>query len=117
MTPVEPVLRSRDDMGHLMQHLHVAPTPPSHTAAQPISKSVDNLVLACLQKDPALRPTSVDEVLRSAVTGTTDVWDEDSARTWWERHLPHNCGWSHRTRETKVETQTEPVWLIPSWRN
>ena len=47
----EPVFRSRDDMGHLMQHLHVAPTPPSHSAEQPIPKSVDDLVLACLQKN------------------------------------------------------------------
>jgi eukaryotic-like serine/threonine-protein kinase len=30
----EPVFRSRKDMGHLMQHLHVAPTPPSHSAEQ-----------------------------------------------------------------------------------
>ena len=45
-----------------MQHLHVASTPPSHSAEQPIPKSVDDLVLACLQKDPALRPTSVDQV-------------------------------------------------------
>jgi serine/threonine protein kinase len=46
-----------------------------------IPKSVDDLVLACLQKDPALRPTSVDQVLRCAMTGTADdVWDEESAR-------------------------------------
>ncbi|HEU4887422.1 MAG TPA: serine/threonine-protein kinase, partial [Thermoanaerobaculia bacterium] len=114
----EPVFRSRDDMGHLMQHLHVAPTPPSLSAEQPIPKSVDDLVLACLQKDPALRPTSVDEVLRCAMTGTTDdVWDENSARKWWEMHLPDNGGWSHGTRETKVETHTESAWLFPSWRN
>jgi hypothetical protein len=105
-------------MGHLMQHVHVAPTPPSQTAEQPIPKSVDDLVLACLQKDPALRPTSVDEILRCAMTGTTDdVWDEDSAREWWEMHLPGNGGGSHRTGETKVETHTESAWLIPSWRN
>jgi hypothetical protein len=74
--------------------------------------------LACLQKDPALRPTSVDEVLRWAITGTADdVWDEESAREWWEMHLPDECGWSDRTRETKVETHTASAWLIPSWRN
>jgi eukaryotic-like serine/threonine-protein kinase len=114
----EPVFRSRNDIDHLMQHLHAAPTPPSHTAEQPIPKSVDDLVLACLQKDPALRPASVDEVLRRAMTGTADdVWDEESARTWWEMHLPDNRGSSHRTRETKVETHTESAWLIPSWRD
>jgi eukaryotic-like serine/threonine-protein kinase len=114
----EPVFRSRNDIDHLMQHLHSAPTPPSHSAEQPIPKSVDDLVLACLQKDPALRPTSVDEVSRYAMTGTADdVWDEESARKWWEIHLPDNRGSSHRTRETKVETHTESAWLIPSWRD
>jgi serine/threonine protein kinase len=114
----EPVFRSRNDIDHLMQHLHVAPTPPSHSAEQPIPKSVDDLVLACLQKDPALRPTSVDEVSRYAMTGTADdVRDGESARKWWEMHLPGNRRWSHRTRETKVETHTESAWLIPSWRD
>jgi serine/threonine protein kinase len=77
----EPVFRSRNDIDHVMQHVHAAPTPPSHSAEQPIPKSVDDLVLECLQKDPALRPASVDQVLRCVMTGTTgDVWDEDSAR-------------------------------------
>jgi hypothetical protein len=62
-----------------------------------------------------MRPTSVDEVSRYAMTGTADdVWDEESARKWWEVHLPDKRGWSHRTRETKVETHTESAWLIPS---
>jgi hypothetical protein len=34
-----------------------------------------------------------------------------------EMHLPDNCGWSDRTRETRVETHTESAWLIPSWRD
>jgi hypothetical protein len=51
------------------------------------------------------------------MTGTADdVWDEESARKWWEMHLPDNCGWSHPARGTKVETHTESAWLIPSWR-
>ena len=51
------------------------------------------------------------------MTGTADdLWDEESARKWWEMHLPDNCGWSHRTRETKAETHTESACLIPSCR-
>ena len=113
----EPVFHSRNDMDHLMQHLHAAPTPPSHRAEQPIPKSVDDLVLACLQKDPALRPASVDQILRHAITGTADVWDEESARKWWDMHLPHSRGWIQSARETKVDKRTESTWLIPSWRD
>jgi len=96
--------------------LHVSSTPPSHSAEERIPKWVDDLVLACLQKDPDLRPTSVDAVLRRGMVGMADeVWDEESARTWWEMHLPDNCG--HRARETEVETHTESARLIRSSRD
>ena len=111
----EPVFRSQNEMGYLIQHLHDAPSPPSHSAEHPIPKSVDDLVLACLEKDPSLRPSSVDEVLQRAVS--VDTWDGELARKWWEVHLPDHCGPNPVARATAVETHMESAWLIPSWRN
>jgi hypothetical protein len=34
-----------------------------------------------------------------------------------ESHLPDNRNWSHRARDTEVETHTESAWLIPSWKD
>ncbi len=94
----EPVFRARNQAQLFQQHLHEAPTPTSQVAGQPIPSAVDDLILDCLQKDPAFRPTNVDEVLRRATIATSSqVWDEDAARDWWERHLPDHCRWCDET--------------------
>jgi tRNA A-37 threonylcarbamoyl transferase component Bud32 len=113
----EPVFRSRNGMGFLMQHLHVTPAPPSRHAEHPISKSLDDLVLDCLQKDPALRPATVEEVLQRAMTATeSDSWDEQAARRWWEVHLPDRCV-SGPTPTATSRALTGSAWLVPSWRD
>jgi serine/threonine-protein kinase len=117
-----PVFRSRNRAQLLRQHLQEAPTPPSQTAEQPIPGAVDDLVLACLQKDPACRLASVDEVLRRAVSGTSGKgWDEEAARQWWKTHLPDNSGWSDLTSvpltsEPGVGAQPGRVWIVPTWK-
>jgi serine/threonine protein kinase len=74
----------------LMQHVQEEPIPPSHRTELEIPREVDELVLACLRKDPKLRPASADELLRMATTcRITDVWDQEAARNWWELHLPN----------------------------
>ena len=119
----EGVFRSRNRVQLLRQHLQEAPTPPSQSADQPIPRAVDDLVLACLQKDPASRPASVDEVSRRAMSGISgEVWDEEAARHWWKTHLPDNCGWSDPTSgpltsEPGVGAPPGPVWIVPAWRD
>ena len=62
--------------------------PPSQRTELPIPRELDALVLACLEKDPAKRPQSVEAVLdlmnryrhRAA-------WDNVAAKAWWDRHL------------------------------
>jgi serine/threonine protein kinase len=56
----ETVFRSRNDIDHLMQHLHVAPTPPSHSAEQPIplSRSTTSYSPVYKRIQPCARPAS-----------------------------------------------------------
>jgi hypothetical protein len=50
---------------------------------------LDDLVLACLEKNPLRRPQDAEEVLRMlARCGSAGKWDSDAARGWWEKHLP-----------------------------
>ena len=80
----QPVFGRDTAMKHLMRHVHDVPTPPSLRAKQRIPRAVDDLVLACLQKDPQDRPQSADVLFdMAAACVTRDSWDHQTARTWW----------------------------------
>jgi hypothetical protein len=105
-------------MKMFLQHLHTRPIPPSQRTELRIPREVDALVLACLEKDPAKRPQDAKAVLRLIeACQARQEWDEETARVWWEQHLPE------LTRPLTVvgapELSTEPA-LTPavstSWR-
>src|SRR4029450_7729179 len=60
------VFEAENSMQMLMHHLHTEPTRPSERSELPIPRELDNLILACLQKDPALRPQNAGELLNMA---------------------------------------------------
>jgi eukaryotic-like serine/threonine-protein kinase len=67
------------------KHLHAAPVAPS-SKRPGIPGSLDAIVLACLAKEPNLRPsdaTALARLLRQAEAG---AWTEDDAAAWWENH-------------------------------
>ena len=77
----------------LMQHLHTQPTRPSERSELPIPRELDDLVMACLQKDPALRPQNAGELLNLAYgCQCNEAWGQQEAREWWKAHLPHLTG-------------------------
>jgi serine/threonine-protein kinase len=80
-------------MKMFVQHLQKTPIPPSECTEMPIPREIDELVLACLEKDPCRRPHDAGEVLRvldrSRPGGT---WDRSTARAWWEKHLVEFTG-------------------------
>src|SRR5688572_3491367 len=77
----------------LLAHVQEEPVPPSQRTELPIPKEIDDLVLACLRKDPNQRPQNA-EVLLEMTCGckTGDCWSSDNAKSWWEKHLPEFTG-------------------------
>ena len=74
-------------MGLLMHHAGTAPSPPSARTDRPIPSALDQLVLACLAKDPAARPQSARELsLRLAEVDGASAWTQDRAQEWWVAH-------------------------------
>jgi serine/threonine-protein kinase len=83
------VFEADNSMQMLMHHLHTEPTRPSERSELPIPRELDDLVLACLQKDPTLRPQNAGELLGMAYScHCSDEWGQDHARRWWQSHLP-----------------------------
>jgi serine/threonine-protein kinase len=87
------VFEADTSMQMLLRHLHETPIPPSARTELPIPQELDDLVLACLQKDPKRRPQSAGELFRMAQTcRSCDGWSPDMAQAWWETHLPELTG-------------------------
>ena len=75
-------------MKMFVQHLGTPPIPPSQRSEIPIPPELDELVLACLEKDPARRPQSVDAVVQTMNRHwPRSSWDNAAAKEWWDRHL------------------------------
>jgi eukaryotic-like serine/threonine-protein kinase len=87
------VFEAESPMQMFLQHLHTRPIPPSQRTELRIPRQVDALVLACLEKDPAKRPQDAKAVLRLIeACQVRQEWDEETARVWWEQHIPELTG-------------------------
>ena len=85
----QPVFDAASPMQRLLQHLQADPVPPSQRTALPIPAWIDDLVLACLQRDPGRRPQDVDEVLRRiAASIGEEAWTPSLAKAWWRSTSP-----------------------------
>jgi hypothetical protein len=87
------VFEAESAMKMFLQHLQGVPVPPSQRTELPIPPDIDALVLACLSKDPSNRPRTAEDVL-VLLDGTrrSRRWNNETARDWWQRHLPELAG-------------------------
>jgi eukaryotic-like serine/threonine-protein kinase len=79
------VFESDNVMRLMVRHIEEKPVPPSRRTDQPIPRSLDDAVLACLAKDPAARPltaAAVSDAL-AAAEGEVEPWTQEQAAAWW----------------------------------
>ena len=68
-------------------HLHSEPVAPSKRLDRPVPEDLEDLLLSCLEKDPAERPQSAAELWqRLQACQSMGEWTESHARRWWDRH-------------------------------
>ena len=71
------VFEADTPMKMFVQHLQTPPIPPSQRTEMPIPREVDELVLACLEKDPRRRPQNAAELLRMLDRCRSgETWDQ-----------------------------------------
>ena len=83
------VFEADTPMKMFLQHVQTPPMPPSQRTELQIPRELDELVLACLEKDPNRRPQDAEQLFEMACqlriaarSGTTT-----RPRHWWETHL------------------------------
>ena len=74
-----------------LQQVTARPITPSERLKKPVSKDLEDLILKCLQKDPASRPQSLDEVMHCLLECENyHKWDNTKAAAWWCEYR-HEC--------------------------
>jgi eukaryotic-like serine/threonine-protein kinase len=83
------VFEGTTPMELVLHHVHTPPVPPSRRGAVAVPPALEQLILACLEKDPARRPASARELAtRLEATGLPRRWTPERAREWWITHAP-----------------------------
>ncbi len=73
----------------MIEHIESEPIPPSQRTELAIPTCLDDIVLACLAKDPENRPADADALSRRlAACDVGDPWTAERAARWWRTHLP-----------------------------
>jgi serine/threonine protein kinase len=79
----------RTPLATVMAHVSETPTPPSELAEEEIPPALEQVVMACLEKDPAARPATAEELARRLEEAVPSAsWTQPRARKWWEVHRP-----------------------------
>ena len=82
------VFGSKTPAQMLLHHLQTTPLPPSHRSPSSIPAELDAVIMACLEKHPANRPTSAPELeARLAQVPCEPAWTQERARAWWDDHV------------------------------
>ena len=70
----------------LLGHLNDPPTKPSTRTSEPIPPRFEQVVMECLEKDPAKRPDSAETLARRLEESLDGPpWTANDAREWWKR--------------------------------
>jgi hypothetical protein len=84
-----------------MQQVQQPPQPPSERLGRAVSPGLEELLLACLAKNPDERPQTAEELVEQlAACEVNELWGAREARRWWRQQT------QRRTDITQVAQET-----------
>jgi serine/threonine-protein kinase len=73
----------------VLDHVRKMPVPPSRRTELEIPYELERVIMACLEKEPAKRPSSAKELARMLREIKLDEpWTQERAERWWQAHRP-----------------------------
>jgi len=76
-------------MQMMLHHAHTPPPRPQTRTELPIPPELEQIIMDCLEKDPARRPASADELAgRLSACPVPQQWTRERADRWWNTHMP-----------------------------
>ena len=73
------------------RHLNEEPKPVSSAAEQEIPAPLEQVIMACLEKDPSNRPeTALDLLHELEAVEFKQPWTRESARAWWRQNMAYD---------------------------
>ncbi|HEX2609652.1 MAG TPA: serine/threonine-protein kinase [Gemmatimonadales bacterium] len=83
------VFNGRNAVEVMFHHAHTPAPRPSTKSELPIPAPLEELIMECLEKDPARRPESAKAVsIRLAAIPLESAWTLERAEHWWGMHRP-----------------------------
>jgi len=89
----ELVFEGNAPLAVLVAHIQTPPVPPSQRTELQIPPEFERVILSCLEKDPAKRPQSAQELAQMlAACKLPEPWSPQRAEGWWRMHMPSVAG-------------------------
>jgi len=83
----ERVFEAESAVVMIARHLRNEPIPPSIRSGRPIPQRLEDVILACLAKEPGNRPLDAGQLSRRLAEAEVPPWTQVDARAWWEANL------------------------------
>jgi serine/threonine-protein kinase len=82
-----PVFEGKSVVEVCSQHLHAAPIPPSVRSNVDVPAELERVILRCLEKNPAARPSDAAQLMELLAGCAVDApWTPALAQSWWARY-------------------------------
>ena len=91
-------------------HLYTVPARPSERLGRSVPAALEDVLLRCLEKDPARRPASANELAAALQAAEVGDWTQKQARGWWRDHGAPT-GRAHGAADLPVAPRTMSVSL------